>query len=359
VESYGRAGVRLGRRSEPEPDYSNKEWWTSHERKLRDKEVTSQRRVGWFQVGTTIVAVVAAGVAAFSAWQAAASIEVAEQGVRRAADETRLNTAADAIGSELPALRVAGFTLLSRHATQRLESANEGDATGSERRDALRLFRGAFDILVNYLINPAASSASETSLQPTNPEPAQRGVGDPNLPRDFHYAAGRLHELIQHKADYLKLSRAEGDPSRPTVDLANTILYGVRWRGTDFSWLEARYLLGADLRRAKLTDSGWRGATFTDGFMQCAQLQGAHLEGAHLENVHLEGAYLQGAHLHGAHLQGAHLQGAHFTGADIKRADFGDAKLENRELDEAKNRDKALNIPNAALPDDARSDLAC
>jgi hypothetical protein len=356
--------VRLFRGRRPEPDFSDDRWWDSRQRELRENEVKTQKRASVAQIGTTVVAIGAAIVAGIAAWQAGNAAEtagdVAKEGVRRTADESRLKTATDAMGADLPAQRVAGFTFLTRHATQRLESANEGNATETERRDALRLYRGTVDILVNYLINPGPSSLSETSLQPTNPEPAQRGVGDPKLPRDYHYAAGRLRELLQHKADYLELSAVEGDPSRPTMDLANTILYGVRWKNTDFSWLEARYLPGADLRRAKLDDSKWQGSTFTDAYMQCVQLQGANLAGARLEGAHFEGANLKGANLTGANLTGAHLEGAQFNGAMLHGAVFTGAKLEQGTLDSAKRVDQAIDVnEQASLTDETRSDLEC
>jgi hypothetical protein len=107
--------------------------WRPGELELRSQEVATQTRGSRVQTWTTLAALVAAGVAIFAAVDAPRSIQVAADGVRRQADESRLTTSVDNLGADLPAQRVAGFTLLRRHALQRLESAASNAAPTSLR----------------------------------------------------------------------------------------------------------------------------------------------------------------------------------------------------------------------------------
>jgi Pentapeptide repeats (8 copies) len=315
-----------------------------------------KRREYLVQLGATIGSLAAALVAVFVAVNAFQQTKATQEGVRRAADESRLATAVNSIGADLPAQRVAGFTFLRRHAAQRVESANEGGTKESDRRDALRLFRGTLDILATYLNDPTPSSPSEPEPQPTS-EPPKPPTGIPDESRDYVYAAGELRALLQQKAEFLELrtrvnagvlssspsihvlgtnashNAAGRDEPLPTIDLSNTTLYGLPWAGVDFSWLEGPFLERADLRYATLIQSNWKAADLKEAFMQCAVLGGANFKGANLRFAHLEHADLHGAHLEDADLTGAHLEhatlsGAHLQGADLKGAHLAGATVE-------------------------------
>src|SRR5262245_35514424 len=260
--------------------------WKPGEEALRRQEVATQLRASRIQTWTTLAALVAAGVAIFAAVNAARSIQVAADGVRRQADESRLTTAVNNLGADLPAQRVAGFTLLRRHALQRLESANEGSATKSERRDALRLYRGTIDVFANYLVKPGADVPSPDV-----------GVGAPQMPRDAVYAAVELKRLLQSKATFLQLWRrvtgmshdrslsdllytsvdtrlkdAKRDESFPAIDLSRTNLYGSDWQDTDFAWLDGHFLAWADLRMANLSHANWNHSDLDNAYLRCANL---------------------------------------------------------------------------------------
>ena len=344
--------------------------WKPGERELREREVAGQRRASWIQTWTTLAALLAAGVAVVAAINAARSIQVAAEGVRRQADESRLTTAVNNLGAGLPAQRVAGFTLLRRYALQRVESANEGNTTTSERRDALRIYRGTVDILANYLVKPSADAS-----------PPDVGKGTPTLPRDDVYAAVELKRLLQSKAVFLQLWRkvtgmshnkslsdllgttvntsqkeAVRDEPFPAIDLSFTNLYGSNWGDTDFSWLEGHSFVSVDLRRASLSESNWNGSDLKSAFLRCADLTSAHFEksnlsGADLRRATLVSTDLRNANLRDADLRGANLDGAHLDGADVAGANFTDANIGQTTLDKAKHHKQAIAAPGQPSPD--------
>jgi hypothetical protein len=270
-----------------------------------------------------------------------------ERGTLRAADESRLSTAVNNLDSELPAQRLAGVALLRRLAAQKVESANEGDVKDSDRRDALRLFRATLNILENYVNHPTPSSPAE----PKPPPPSGPPVDNPQMSLDSLRAANEISDLLKEKTEYLKLrsrfphespfpvvrdadaSHEDTGAALPAIDLSRTTLYGVYWKGIDFSWLGGRQFVQADLREASLDDSNFsaskeqKGANLTDAFVQCAHLNGAKLQGATLRFAHLERADLTGVHLEGADLTGAHLEGAILTGAHLEGADLEGAHV--------------------------------
>jgi uncharacterized protein YjbI with pentapeptide repeats len=301
-------------------------------------EARGKRGEYWAQLGGTIASLAAAIVAVFVAVNAFNQTKATEKGALRAADESRLSTAVNNLGAELPAQRLAGLALLRRLAVHKVESANEGDVDDSDRRDALRFFRATLNVLENYVNHPTPSSPSESE---SPPRPA---VGDPQMSLDARRAANELKDLVMEKTAFLQLRRRfihdapftgvrdvsaqdEGTaPPLPAIDLSHTTLYGLYWKGIDFSWLGGRSFVQADLRGASLQDSNWaaskeqKGADLTEAFMQCSFLKGARLQGAVLRFAHLEGADLTGAHLEGADLTGAHLQGAHLGRVHLKGA---------------------------------------
>jgi uncharacterized protein YjbI with pentapeptide repeats len=353
-----------GEADSPSEASSSRPDWKPGEWELRSQEVATHTRASRVQTWTTLAALVAAGVAIFAAVNASRSIQVAADGVRRQADESRLTTAVNSLGADLPAQRVAGFTLLRRHALQRLESANEGNATASERRDALRLYRGTIDVFVNYLVKPNPDASSPNL-----------GVGAPDLSRDAIYAGVELKRLLQSKAEFVRLwktvtgmshdrslsdlffttvntSREEAVRNEPfpAIDLSSTNLYGTNWEDTDFSWLDGHAFAFVDLRKAFLFRSNWNGSNLENAFLRCANLTSAHLEGANLKGADLRRATLvkadlRKANLRGAHLQGATLDGANLDGADVAAADFTDANIGQKTLDKAKNHQAAVATP--------------
>jgi len=156
----------------------NENEWPLREQHLREQEIELQRRSAESQQRSTrlqSVTAIAALTAAFAAVFAAAfaavkandALDVAKEGIQRQADENRLTTAINSIGGDTATQRVAGLTLLRRHATQRVENAVDGSPSEVERRDAIRLYRSTVDILVNY-------------LRSGTPTPSQLGNGNPN-----------------------------------------------------------------------------------------------------------------------------------------------------------------------------------
>lgn len=319
---------------------------------LRQGEVKSQKTTSRVQIGTTVVALFAAVAAALAAWSGTRALDFDKEKLRRETDETRLSTAVDSIGSTLPAQRVAGFTLLRRLATQRLDSVAKGGGTEVERRDALKLYRGTLDTLVTYLNQPVQDS------QPAS-APVELGVSDTPLARDSQYAAGEIRAMLQYRAEFLNLRRGLSGEPLPLIDLSKTYLYGLSWKGIDFAWLGSNYSRQVDLRKANLTNSEWKsskggpstlsGAYLQEAILQCAQLEGANLDGAHLEGVHLEGANLQSANLEGANLQGANLQSANLEGANLDRANvagaaFDGATIQRKALATTEHREAAVGV---------------
>ncbi len=82
-------------------------------------------------------------------------------------------------------------------------------------------------------------------------------------------------------------------------------------------WDVHRFVRGAELSGANLSD---------------ANLSGANLYGANLSDADLSGANLSGADLSGANLSGANLYGANLSGADLRSANLSDADLSGANL---------------------------
>src|SRR5262249_39827499 len=250
----------------------------------------------------------------------------------------RLSTAADAISKDTPTARVAGLTLLRRHAEQRLANATADDATASDRRDALSLYRGTVEILATFLKTPAEPS-------PTF------GIGNPHAKPDMVYAENDLAQWLQNKATFLKLARskprafstpteraqlAKQDREKlPNIDLALAELYGAPWRTIDFSWLGYRFFRGADLRNASLANSRWGKTELTEAHLGCADLENAQLGTASGASYALKGSVFRDADLHRASLIDANLRKTDFTNADLSYADLRGAKLNGADLTNA------------------------
>jgi uncharacterized protein YjbI with pentapeptide repeats len=359
---------------------ASKPQWKPGERDLRQREVAGQRRATVAQSLTGIAAFLAAIAAVAVAIQAREAIDVAKESVQRQAEESRIGTAVDAIKSDGPvAQRVAGFTILRRQATQKLENANESGVSPRDRRDALSFFRSTLQILVTYLHNPVRVSPDETKPPPECSSPKWPD-GNPVLPRDVQYAANDIQFMlsrgplfsavtgvpalseirsmfrrgplfsavtgvsgdlseIQSTLRRGGLSNLDRDP--PSMDLSCANLHGLRWR-LDVSWLDGRFFPSVDLRGANLVDSNWQGSFLQGAYLRCADLKNArfqpkvgtsgepentNLKDADLRNADLSGADLRGANLAGANLQGAKLDRAKVAGADLRGARFDDGAL--------------------------------
>src|SRR5262249_55802966 len=234
------------------------EEWKKDEKKLRTREVNQSLASTIVQLVIAVAAVMAVVIAAVACFRAGDAIDVAKRGIQSQADENRLSTAADAISKDTPTARVAGLTLLRRHAEQRLANATADDATASDRRDALSLYRGTVEILATFLKTPAEPS-------PTF------GFGNPHAKPDMLYADNDHAQWLQNNATFLKRARskprafstpteraqlAKQDREKlPNIDLALAELYGAPWRTIDYSWLGYRFFRGADLRNASLANS--------------------------------------------------------------------------------------------------------
>ena len=269
--------------------------WKPREEDYRRDEVTSQKRTSTAQVITTVVAVVATVVAiftaAFAVIQSRSSLTVAEQGIERQTDESRLTTAVMAIGGQTPAERVAGVELLWRHVDERLTAAASTPLNSWDRQDARGLYTSALIILSDFIprVQPGASIPCA-------------------LPRqvDVQYAADELKQLLDAKARFMALKPG----SRPlAVDLSYAELCDQSWPGVSFEGLSTAWLPGIDLRGSNLQGSLWGTAYLGGAQLQCADLRNADLSHASLEGADLRGANLAGALLP-ANLRTSQLIGA-------------------------------------------------
>ena len=94
---------------------------------------------------------------------------------------------------------------------------------------------------------------------------------------------------------------------------------------------EEVWLVGADLRDAKL-----RGANLQDAELWFANLQDAHLTEANLQDANLREANLQNANLWQANLQNAKLRGANLQDTYLGETNLQDANLTGANLQDAK-----------------------
>jgi hypothetical protein len=236
--------------------------WKPREEGLRKRELNQSLASTIVQSLIAVAAVVA--------------VAIAKRGIQSQADENRLSTAVQAMAGDTPTARVAGLTLLRRHAEQRLANATDDNATAADRRDALTLYRGTVEILATFLKTPAEPSATFA-------------IGDPQPKPDIVYAENDLNQWLQNKTTFLRLARTK--PSAfstprerahlskrdrkelPNIDLALAELYGVPWENIDFSWLGYRVFTGVDLRQARLANSTWGKTELTEAHLGCAHLE--------------------------------------------------------------------------------------
>ena len=119
-----------------------------------------------------------------------------------------------------------------------------------------------------------------------------------------------------------------------SADLRGSWMMGADLR---IARLESAVLVGvdlqeADLTRAKLQEVNLERAQLRGANLDAANLQGANLTRAKLQRVDLKGAKLQGANLTRADLQRADLKGANLQGVDLKGANLQRANLQRAKL---------------------------
>jgi len=242
---------------------------------LRIKEVTTQKRMSWAQLVVALTALVASLAAVSAVVEANRAVHVAQQGIQRQADETRLATAVTAIGEKEAAERVAGVTLLGRHVEERLVAAASTAPNSPDRSDAYGLYTSVLVILANYLRGVPLTTAKEHCPSP--------------MPLDDQYAAKTLKQLLDMKAAVLAL---KVDSSPPTVDLSSVELCSQHWVDIRFDWLAAAYLLKINLTGSNLAGSHWGHAYLVGAQLECANLSGADLSHTTMTAANLRGANL-------------------------------------------------------------------
>ena len=119
-----------------------------------------------------------------------------------------------------------------------------------------------------------------------------------------------------------------------SADLRGSWMMGADLR---IARLESAVLVGVDLQEADLTRAKLQGANLERAQLQgatldAANLQGSNLTRADLQRVDLKGAKLQGANLTRAKLQRADLKGANLQGVDLKGANLQRANLQRAKL---------------------------
>lgn len=206
-------------------------------------------------------------------------------------------------------------------------------------RDSAELHWPIMEVLTAYLREHVAPSAAEPHATPALPT---------RLPADHQAIAtviGRRRPEEYHDDQYL--------------DLHDTRLSGVLWRGAHLEWadlrgahLEEADLVQAHLKLARLEGAHLEVAGFMEADLTAADLRGAHLEGAQLLVTNLWLAHLEGACLEGAQLIGANLEAANLRGANLKGADLRGAKGLTVEQLEA-----AIDPGSALMPDELASQL--
>jgi uncharacterized protein YjbI with pentapeptide repeats len=324
--------------------------WQIRERQLREEEVAAQRRATWLQSFTAVAAVIAASAAIWISLNAREAIDVAKDSVERQAEENRIGTAVGAINSDGPvAQRLAALTLLRRQAIQKLENANDSDATDAERRDALNLFRSTLKTLESYIREPVGF---------TRPDPW--AVGDTQLPRDVHSVGFDVTQMLTRKFLFNDVRGHRGELSEldrelPQLDLNYTSLYGVNLGDIDMSWLSANDFHGIDLRRATIPGSRWQGTKLHDAYLRCANLTNAHFNkrganATNLSNADMRRANLSKADLRDANLESVNLEGANLDGAKVAGANFSGANLDGGALNNAVGRAEAKGLGDLQEP---------
>jgi Pentapeptide repeats (8 copies) len=274
----------------------------------------SQIRAAWAQVTGTAIALTAAMIAAFVAWQGQVAVNHNAQTTLQQSEDSQLSTAIMALGANNTAERVAGLLLLARNTSARFTLSPK---TGEARADLFNDYTTALQILSGYLSSNGQDFLTHVS---TGQERVKFGRGyglppPPGLPLDLVYAGDQVAYLLDLENEVAALKMG-----RPAIDLSNDELMGQRWHRVNFKWVKA-YMAGIDLRGATLTNSQWGNHSYLGySHLQCADLRSADFRGANLTYADLRGANLQDADFQGANLTYADLRGANVQGADFRRA---------------------------------------
>ncbi|MHC1560602.1 pentapeptide repeat-containing protein [Actinomycetospora sp. C-140] len=292
----------------------------SAQRDAARSQLKSTRIQVWSTALALIVALVAATQGTIGLIIASSATASQADSVERQNRETRLATAMEALGSDDPAARIGGFTLLQRNIEERLAVAETPENTVADREDAAVLYNSALDLVENYLKSPDKTGGDPTTV----------GQGVPRVPAEVSYVVGRLGSLVRLGPRVTAIRRGTHSP-RPNIDLANAMLYKTTWNNVDFSDLpeSSKFFPRIDLRGASLGGSGWAGVTLTGAFLQCAVVPRAGADTARPVFVSFRNADLTHADLRGADLSGADFTDANLESADLRGANIAGTILTN------------------------------
>ncbi|MBT3324260.1 pentapeptide repeat-containing protein [archaeon] len=130
-------------------------------------------------------------------------------------------------------------------------------------------------------------------------------------------------------------------------DLRKLSLEGAELNKLDFSGAD---LSGSNLKKASCKNTIFKNANLSNVILYEAYLRGANLKNSICINTNFFRTDLVGADLSNAHLGGAFMKKTSLTGTNLYNTNLKDVRdLSKEEFDQAKNKDKAKNIPNNVL----------
>lgn len=268
---------------------------------LQERQLRSQIKAAWAQVGATVISALAVGVAIVVALLGQQAVDHNSQTTLEQSQDSQLSTAITALGSENVAERVAGLALLERNASARITLSSK---TGESAADVFNNYQTAVRIFSGFLSSQGQAFLTAASTGQTVAS-FGRGYGTPRppgLPYDVIYAADQVKLMLGLSGTVTALNSGQ----QPVVDLSEDELIGQPWSGVDFSGVKA-FLPNIDLRGANLESSHWgKGSDLQYAHLQCANLQGANFRRADLSYADLRGANVQGASFRNTSLQGIH-----------------------------------------------------
>lgn len=251
------------------------------------------------RVRTSLLAILAGGIAVVGAWYTAKTFALNQQGQIT----ERFTRAIDQLGHAEIDVRLGGIYALERIA-----------------RESVVDHPPIMEILTGYLREHspwvAHDQTNRNYPQRTTPSEAR-----PRLPTDV---AAALSVVARRRLDC--------DGPQP-LNLSHVDLHGGDFYET--TMLEAE-LAWSDLSRARLARTDLTDTMLSEAILVGADLIGANLTGATLLRVDLTEANLLRAVLVGAKLNGADLSEASLVWADVTEADLAGANLTNASLARAK-----------------------
>lgn len=243
---------------------------------------------------------------------------------------------------------------------------------------------GPFRRTISVIEKPAPLSASEDTR--ARPGIAEQGLPLPGFARSFRYAHLPAFDLRNADLRLAKLTHANLEGANLNgalmhgidatfariidADLRNALLFGAdlsdaNLKGSDLrgarlaigsifssaeplkAWVGGQVFRNAQLNRAILTQTDWRGVNLS--YVKCqecwlnsanmagvvaisADLTGSRLGGANLDGSVLVDVKLPGSNLSGASLIGANLDNTNLSAAVLIQADFSGATMQNIDL---------------------------